>query len=53
MKDYCKTEANCRRAILLRMYVESFSNSSISEHNFCDICSMNCQAVLCENEVNQ
>ena len=53
MKDYCKNEANCRRAILLRKYVESFANSSISEHNCCDICSMNCQAVLCENEVKQ
>lgn len=53
MKDYCKNETNCRRAILLRKYVESFASSSISEHNCCDICSMKCQAGLCENEVKQ
>lgn len=50
MKDYCSLKDECRRAFLMKDFdgVQESNESVLTECSCCDICSMQCKCIACE-----
>ena len=49
MKAYCKNSDKCWRSLLLKKYRAADQSEFKKKHGCCDICSLECDCVNCEN----